>query len=76
MASISSDIHLAYRERNNEPFGDIGNTFILDDVGRGPVDDEKIRLFTQALTVANQGSDAPALTPNALGSLTLCVSDN
>ena len=51
----------------------MGDTFILEDVGRWPVDDEKIRLFTQAFTVANQGSGAPALTPTALARLTLRV---
>jgi Mg2+/Co2+ transporter CorC len=52
---------------------DMVDTFILEDVGRWPVDGEKIRLFTQAFTVANQGSGAPVLTPNALARLTLRV---
>jgi len=52
---------------------DMGDTFILEDVGRWPVDDEKIRLVTQAFTVANQGSGAPVLTPNALARFTLRV---
>jgi len=51
----------------------MGDTFILEDVGHGSVDDEKIRLFTQAFTVANQGSGAPVLTPNALARFTLRV---
>jgi len=42
---------------------DIGNTFLLEEVGRWPVDDEKIRLFTQVLTVADQGSGVPVLYP-------------
>ena len=29
------------------------DTFILEDVGRWPVDDEKIRLFTQAFAAAD-----------------------
>jgi hypothetical protein len=51
----------------------MGDTFILEDMGRWPVDDGKIRLFTQAFTVVNQGSGAPVLTPNALAGLTLRV---
>ncbi len=51
----------------------MGDTFILEDVGRWAVDDEKIILFTQAFTVANQGSDAPVLTPTALARFTLRV---
>jgi hypothetical protein len=42
---------------------DIGSAFLLEEVGRWPVDDEKIRLFTQVLTVADQGSGVPVLYP-------------
>jgi hypothetical protein len=52
---------------------DMGDTFILEDVGRWAVDDEKISLFTPALTLADQGSGAPVLTPTALARLTLRV---
>jgi hypothetical protein len=41
----------------------MGDTFILEDVGRWPVDDEKTRLVTQAFTVSNQGSGVPVLYP-------------
>ena len=52
---------------------DMVDNFILEEVGRWPVDGEKIRLFTQALTVADQGSGAPVLNTTALARLTLRV---